>query len=362
MGVIWHRWGSVIWKLLQRDEEMAAWKPQVIWLAYEKGKRLMHGNVMKSDRWKGDGSGAGRCMKRALGHTEAAESSGEWKKDARLKWHFLLARNINVRCFLPLPSQPFLPSIPLTSISTSPCSIHSTSCRPSRSALLFLTSLRLPRVVPVVILLSETREGHGTHGDAGCSVTMVPPANRNGAKTGTCMCVGVCISVCGRGQERALLSASTRLGNGCLAGLPESSQPLLSQTTRFSWPSAAAQGHTPVSLIKTQPWHTRSMLTHHTHPAGLQLKITLKGTSTAIIPCTQHLFKIHSVFSHQAAPRQPQSAERFANNKQSIKCSSCLLEESSKELHLLLHSFGATIELLHCHLKIIGCRTIWQHL
>lgn len=47
----------------------------------------------------------------------------------------------------------------------------------------------------------------------------------------------VCAFVCvcgGGGRERALLSASTRLGNGCLAGLPDLSQPLLSQTTRFS--------------------------------------------------------------------------------------------------------------------------------
>lgn len=135
---------------------------------------------------------------------------------------------------LPLPSQPFLLSIPLTSLSTSPCSFHSTSCCPSQSAHLSLASPRLPRAVPVVILLSETREGHGTHGDAGCSVTMVSLANRNGAKTGTRMCAGVCMGVCGCGRECTLLSASTRLGNGCLAGLPDLSQPLLSQTTRFS--------------------------------------------------------------------------------------------------------------------------------
>lgn len=201
-----------------------------------------------------------RCMKRALGQREARESSKEWKRDARLKWHFLLARNINVRCFL--PSQPFLLSIPLISLSTSSCSFHYTSCRPSQSAHLSLTSLHLPRVVPVVVLLSETREGHGTHGDAGCSVTMVPLANRNGAKTRSCKCICVCMAVYGCGHERALMSASTRLGNGCLAGLPDLSQPLLTQTTRFSWPSAAAQGHTPVSLIKTQPWHTCCTLTH----------------------------------------------------------------------------------------------------
>lgn len=62
--------------------------------------------------------------------------------------------------------------------------------------------------------------------------------------------------------ERALLSAPTHLGNGCLASLPDLSHPRLSRTTRFSWPSAAAQGHTPVSLIKTQPWHTSHTHTH----------------------------------------------------------------------------------------------------
>lgn len=123
---------------------------------------------------------------------------------------------------------------PSPSLSTSPCSFHSTSCCPSQSAHLSLASLCLPRVVPVVILLSETREGHGTHGDAGCSVTMVSLANRNGAKSGTRMCICVCMGVYGCGCERALLSASTRLGNGCLAGLPDLSQPPLSQTTRFS--------------------------------------------------------------------------------------------------------------------------------
>lgn len=50
---------------------------------------------------------------------------------------------------------------------------------------------RLPRVVPAVILLFETREGHEAHVDAGCSVTMVSLASRNGAKTRTCTCVGV---------------------------------------------------------------------------------------------------------------------------------------------------------------------------
>lgn len=288
-----------------------------------------------------------RCGKRATGQREAGESNREEKRDASLKWHFLSAKNINVICILPLPSQPFLLSIPLTSLSTSPCFFPSTSCCPSHSTLLYLASLHLPRVAPVVILLAETREGHGTHGDADCSVTMVSLANRNGAKTKTRTCVCVCLGVCGCERERALLSASTRLGNGCLAGLPDlSHQPLLSQTTRFSWPSAAAQGHTPVSLIKTQPWQAHRTLTHHTHPAGLQLKITLKGTSRAIIPCIQHLFKIHSVFPHQAAPRQTESAGRFATTRSVFKCSAHLLEESSKELHLLLHGLSATIALL----------------
>lgn len=91
-------------------------------------------------------------------------------------------------------------------------------------------SLHLLRAVPVVILLSETREGRGTHGGTGCSVTMVSLAKRNGAKMRVCVCTHV--YRCGR--ERALSSTSTRPGNGCLAGLPDLSQPPLSQTTRFS--------------------------------------------------------------------------------------------------------------------------------
>lgn len=51
---------------------------------------------------------------------EARESSREWKRDASLKWHFLSVGNINVRCILPLPSQPFPISNPLSTFSTFP--------------------------------------------------------------------------------------------------------------------------------------------------------------------------------------------------------------------------------------------------
>lgn len=119
-----------------------------------------------------------------------------------------VAWNINVRPFLPFPTQPFssfdcphlplnLPLLLLLHILL-PFSI----CPPS------LASLHLPRVELVVILLSETREGCGTHGDAGLSVTMVSLANRNGAKTRRCVCACVCMGVYGCGHERALLSAS----------------------------------------------------------------------------------------------------------------------------------------------------------
>ena len=255
MGTMWHRWGPVIWKWLQGDEEMAGWKPEVTWWTYENGKMLMQGNECRGDPLEGVGVKPG-----VRGRLRRA-TENERKMPGR-SGIFLSARNINVRCVLPLPSQPFS-SFNLPHLPSQPPPAPST---PPPAALLNLPTsplplLCLPRVVPVVILLSETREGHGTHGDAGCSVTMVSPANRNGAKSGTRMCACVCTGVYGCGCERALLSASTRLGNGCLAGLPDLSQPLLSQTTRFSWPSAAAQGHTPVSLIKTQPWHTHT----HTH-------------------------------------------------------------------------------------------------
>lgn len=240
----------------------------------------------------------------------------------------------------PSPLNLFRLSILLTSFSTSPRSYLSTSRRPSQST---QRSPSPQRSASGNFAFRDTGRPRNTwqmqatqlpwyHWPAG----MAPGPGR----------ARVWISV--HGRERELLSASTCLGNGCLAGLPDLSRPRLSQVTRFSWPSAAAQGHTPVSLIKTQP-PTHITHTHtHTHTPGLQLKITLKGTSRAIIPCSQHLFKIHSAFSHQAASRQTQSAGRLATTNSISGCSARLLGSSSKKLHLLLHGLLEAAALLCC--------------
>lgn len=161
--------------------------------------------------------GRGRCRKvyaelnqgRLLNEVYASPGSRggcaeqhEWKRDASLKWHFLLARDINVRCFLSLPSQPFL-------LSNSP---HLLLNLPLLLPLHLLPPFSiwtavhsLPRVLPVVILLSGTREGCETHEDAGCSVTMVLLDSRSGANARDAYIRFVCGLVC------AGASASTRL-------------------------------------------------------------------------------------------------------------------------------------------------------
>lgn len=109
----------------------------------------MQGNERRGDRWKVHGSRCGNASHR---------SGRGWREQRRMKERCQPEVAFSVgqqhKCqMLPtsIPSQPFLLLIPLTSLSTSPCSFHSTSCCPSQSAHLSLASLRLPRVVPVVI-------------------------------------------------------------------------------------------------------------------------------------------------------------------------------------------------------------------
>lgn len=110
--------------------------------------------------------------------------------------------NINVRSFFPLLAQPF-PSYNSTHLPLNlPLLLLFHLLLPFTIYPPFLTSLHLPGVKLVVILLSET-EGRGTHGDAGFSVITVSMPIMNGAKTRKCVCTWTYTGVYRCGHERA---------------------------------------------------------------------------------------------------------------------------------------------------------------
>lgn len=292
------------------------------WAWCAKGKGLLYGNdyremkkwVNESQRWhdihmKMEGGDAGkwpmqsgrdgnRCM---VGMFRGYD--GGWREQQKMKETcqpevaFDVGQEHKCRMIFPSPRQPF------------PHSLHSQLALspPSPSALLSLLSPLLPPSLKSSATVNFTFRDKGRLWDTWrCRLLSYHGfTGHQEWRQDQDVFVHLCVPRVWRG---VFLTASTCRSNGGLAGLP---QPLIFLTTRFCWPSAAAQGHTPVPLIKAQTWHTHHTLRRHAHI--LQLKITLKGTSGAIIACTQHLLKIHSVLS---APGQnpPQSTGRSAAN------------------------------------------------